>query len=161
MSDETKIVHKTIRRAYVLKSKGFKKRNSLLRIVSNIRSKYSIRQVQAITGMTYRQVYRLIGPPKVSSSKQTVTPANRLSICNLVLKTTYSMQIAYRRFSKYFYLRESIHATYLAYVKEQKQLGARILKESTWYKYKEFALTEVHSFYGVSLCKVPKFLTDS
>ena len=45
------------------------------------------------------------------------------------------MQIPYRRFSKYFYLRESIHATYLAYVKEQKQLGARILKESTWYKY--------------------------
>ena len=45
------------------------------------------------------------------------------------------MQIPYRWFSKYFYLRESIHATYLAYVKEQKQLGARILKESTWYKY--------------------------
>ena len=59
MSDETKMVHKTIRRAYALKSKGFKKRNSLLKIVSNIRSKYSIRQVQAITGMTYRQIYRL------------------------------------------------------------------------------------------------------
>ena len=81
------------------------------------------------------QVYRLIGPPKVSSSKHIVTPVDHLSICNLVVKTTYSMQIPYRWFSKYFYLRESTHATYLAYVKQQKQLGARILQERTWYKY--------------------------
>ena len=73
MSAERKMVHQKIRRAYALKSKGFKKRKSLQMIVSNIRSKYSIRQVQAITGMSYRQVYRLIGPPKVSSSKRIVT----------------------------------------------------------------------------------------
>ena len=135
ISEESKIVHKTIKRAYALKLKGFKKRSALQRIVSNIRSKYSIRQVQVITGMTYRQVYRLIGPPKMSSSKWLVTDNDRLSICNIVLKTTHSMTIPYGRFNKYFYLRDSIHATYLAYVKEQKWLGARILKESTWYKY--------------------------
>ena len=45
------------------------------------------------------------------------------------------MMIPYGWFNKYFYLRDLIHATFLAYVKEQKQLGARILKESTWYKY--------------------------
>ena len=135
LSEESKIVHKNIRRAYALKSKGFKKQNSLQRIVTSIRSKYSIRQVQSITGMTYRQVYRLIGPPKVSSSKRSVTSKDRLYIYNMVLRTTHSMQIPYRRFTKYFYLRESLHTTYLAYVKEQKQLGARILQESTWYKY--------------------------
>ena len=77
ISEESKIVHKTIRRAYALKSKGFKKRSALQRIVSNIRSKYSFQQVQAITGMTYRQVYRLIGPPKMSSSKWLVTDNDR------------------------------------------------------------------------------------
>ena len=45
------------------------------------------------------------------------------------------MTIPYGRFNKYFHLRDLIHATYLAYAKEQKWLGARILKESTWYKY--------------------------
>ena len=137
ISEESKIVHKTIQRAYALKSKGCKKRSALQRIVSNIRSKYFISQVQAITGMTYRQVYRLIGPPKMSSSKWLVTDNDHLSICNIVdlLKTTHSMTIPYRCFNKYLCLRDLIHATYLAYVKEQKWLGARILKESTWYKY--------------------------
>ena len=56
ISEESKIIHKTIRRPYALKSKDFKKRSALQSIVSNISSKYSIKKVQAITGMTYRQV---------------------------------------------------------------------------------------------------------
>ena len=44
------------------------------------------------------------------------------------------MQIPYRRFAKYFYLRESIKETYKAYVKEQKELGLRVLSESAMYK---------------------------
>ena len=45
------------------------------------------------------------------------------------------MTILYGWYNKYFYLRDLIHATYLAYDQEQKHLGARILKESTWYQY--------------------------
>lgn len=135
ISEETKLVHKNMRRAYALRSKGPRKAGCLQKAVANIRNRYSIRQVQSISGMTYRQVYRIIGKPMVSLSKRTVSKEDCLSICNVVLKTTHSMQIPYRRFSKYFYLRDSMHTTYLAYVKEQKQLGLRTLKESTWYKY--------------------------
>ena len=44
------------------------------------------------------------------------------------------MKIPYRRFTKYFYLQESIKDTYKAYAKEQEQLGLQILSESVMYK---------------------------
>ena len=44
------------------------------------------------------------------------------------------MKIPYKRFTKYFYLRESKKETYKAYAKEQEQLGLRILSESAMYK---------------------------
>lgn len=134
VSQETKEVHKSMRKLYALRSKASSKASALFGKIKEIRKKYSMRRIQAITGITYRQVYRILNPPKVTGGSRNISQEDRLAICRVVLKTVHSMQIPYRRFAKYFYLRESIKSTYLAYVREQQQLGMRILSESAVYK---------------------------
>ena len=63
-----------------------------------------------------------------------ISEANKLSVYEVIYRTTHSMKIPYRRFTKYFYLWESIKETYKAYAKEQEQLGLQILSESAMYK---------------------------
>ena len=90
-------------------------------------------KIELVTGMTYCQIYRLAHSPKNIDGRRTVSQEDHLSFYQVVLKTIHSMQIPYRRFAKYFYLRESIE-TYKAYVKEQKELGLRVLSKSAMYK---------------------------
>ena len=71
---------------------------------------------------------------KEKSAKRKITEQDRMSIVHVVLQTVHSMQIPYRQFAKYFYLRESICDTYKAYVAEQKQYGLWVLSESAMYK---------------------------
>ena len=134
LSSERIEVNKTMRQLYALRSKGKKKFAILAQKAKLVRNKYSLRQIESVTGMTYRQIYRIVNPPKSTGGKRNVSNTDRLSIYKVVLKTIHSMQIPYRRFAKYFYLRESIKQTYKSYVREQTDLGLRILSESSFYK---------------------------
>ena len=91
-------------------------------------------RIELSTGMTYCQIYRIVHPPKNIGGQSKVSKEDHLSIYKVVLITMHSMQIPNRRFAKYFYLRESIKETYKAYVKEQKELGLRVLSQSAMYK---------------------------
>lgn len=134
VSSESKDIHKLMRQLYALRSKGAKKSVALTNKIKHTRSKYCIRKIELVTGMTYRQVYRIVNPPHKRGGSRKVSQEDRLAVYKVVLKTVNSMQIPYRRFAKYFYLRETIKDTYRAYVKEQKELGLRILSESSMYK---------------------------
>ena len=133
-SQEIKQVQKTMRQLYALRSKGYKKIRVLRERVKELTSKYSMRKVESLTGMTYRQIYRIMKPPLQMGGERKITREHRLSVYKVVLQTVHTMQIPYRRFAKYFYLRESIKDTYTAYCKEQEALGLRILSQSGFYK---------------------------
>ena len=90
----------------------------LSRKTKQIRNKYSMFKIELVRGMTYHQIYRIVHPPKHRGGRRKVSQEDYLSIYKVVLKTIPSMQIPYRIFAKYFYLRESIKETYKAYVKE-------------------------------------------
>lgn len=134
MTTEAEEVNKIMRQAYTYRCKKSKKLANLTEKLNEIRKKYTIRQVQKFTKMNYRQCYQLLHNTVSSKGKRKVTLQDRLCVARVVLKTTHSMQIPYRRFVKYFYLRESIKETYKAYVREQKELGLRILSQSAMYK---------------------------
>ena len=134
MTSEAQEVNKIIRQAYTYRCKKSNKLATLTEKLKEIRKKYTVRQVQTFTQLNYRQCYQLLHNTAYSKGKRKVTLQDRLSVARVVLKTTHSMQIPYRRFAKYFYLRESIKETYKAYVREQKELGLRILSESAMYK---------------------------
>ena len=129
-----KHIQKEMRQIHALRSKGSKKAPLLNDKIKKLKSKYSIRKIGSITGMSYRQVYKLVNPHLRKGHSRRVTQEDRLAVYKVVLKTVHSMQIPYRRFAKYFYLRETIAATYKAYVKEQQKLGLRVLSESAMYK---------------------------
>ena len=82
-----------------------------------------MRHIKLVTGISYSNVQRLLNAGKGKKCKRKVTEQDRMSIAHVVLQTVHSMQIPYRWFAKCFYLRESIHDTYKAYVAEQKQYG--------------------------------------
>ena len=134
LSEQAKQAHKWMRQLYCLRSKGRKKVVVLQKKVKQLKSKFSLRKIESLTGMTYRQIYRIVNPPSELHAKRRVTQEDRVALYKCVLKTVHSMQIPYRRFAKYFYLRETIKDTYTAYAKEQKVLGLRILGESAMYK---------------------------
>ena len=134
VSDEQKNVQKEIRQIQALRAKGSKKVVVLNQKIKLLKSKYSIRKIGALTGLSYRQVYALVNPHLRCGHSRRVTQQDRLAVYKVVLQTVHSMQIPYRRFAKYFYLRETIGATYKAYVKEQERLGLRVLSQSATYK---------------------------
>ena len=85
-------------------------------------------------GMCYSEIHRILNPKSSKGGVKKISEANKLSGNEVIYRTTYSMKIPYRRFTKYFYLQESIKETYKAYAKEQEQLGLQILSESAMYK---------------------------
>ena len=93
-----------------------------------------MRHIQLVTDISYINLQRLLNAGKAKKSKRKITEQDRMSITCVVLQAVHSMQIPYRQFAKYFYLRESIHDTYKAYVAEQKQYGFWVLSESAMYK---------------------------
>ena len=99
-----------------------------------IRNKYKLSHIQLVTGISYSNMQRLLNAEKGKKCKRKITEQDRMSVACVVLQTVYSMQIPYRQFAKYFYLRESIRDTYKAYVAEQKQYGLQVLSESALYK---------------------------
>ena len=123
-----------MRQLYALCLKGAKKSAVLSKKTKQIRNKYSMYMIELVTGMTYCQIYRIVHPPKNKGGRRKVSQEDHLSIYKVVLKTIHPIQIPYRRFAKLFYLRESIKETYKAYVKEQKELGLRVLSMSATYK---------------------------
>ena len=118
-------------------------------------------KIELVTGMTYCQTYRIVHPPKNRSKRRTVSQEDHLSIYKAVLKTIHSMQIPYRWFAKYFYLRESIKENCKSYVKEQK-LGLRVLSDNIMYRnYLECLLLEIYSIYGMPMCEVSHFVPSA
>ena len=85
-------------------------------------------------GMCYSAVHRILNPKSSKGGVRKISEVNKLSVYEVIYRTTHSMKIPYRRFTKYFYLWESIKETYKTYAKEQEQLGLRILSESAMYK---------------------------
>ena len=136
ISDEEKRVQKEMRQIHTMsRRKGSQNAVVVNAKIKSLKARYSIRRIQTLTGMTYKQVYRLVNPRLRSGHPKRVTQEDRLAVYKVVLQTVHSMQIPYRRFAKYFYLRETISATHKAYVKEQERLGLRVLSESAMYKH--------------------------
>ena len=80
-------------------------------------------------GMCYSEVHRILDPKSSKGGVRKISEANKISVYEVIYRTTHSMKIPYRRFTKYFYLWESIKET-----KEKEQLGLQILSESAMYK---------------------------
>ena len=142
MTDEIKIVNQNMRKLYALRSKGIKKTRVLLTKCRQLKKGYSMRRLSSLTGMTYRAVYRVFNPPKQYGGQRKVSETDIAPIYKLVFSNMHSMTIPYRRFSKYFYLRDSMKEIYGAYVRQQMRLikegnspEVRVLSKSAWYKH--------------------------
>ena len=128
---ETKEVNSMIRN---VKSLALKNPLTLKKKVNQIKKKYTLQKIQLVTGMCYSELHRILNPKSSKGDMRKISEVNKLSVCEVIYRTTHSMKIPYRRFTKYFYWWECIKETYKAYAKEQEQLGLRILSESAMYK---------------------------
>ena len=108
LSSETKEVNSMIRNV-----KSLVLKNPLpLKKVTQIKKKYTLRKIQLVTGMCYSEVHRILNPKSSKGGVRKISEANKLSVYEVIYRTTHSMKIPYRRFTKYFYLQESIKETY-------------------------------------------------
>ena len=120
LSSETKEVNSMIRN---VKSLALKIPLALKKKVTQIKKKYTLQKIQLVTGMCYSEVHKILNPKSSKGGVRKIFEVNKLSVYEVIYRTTHSMRIPYRRFTKYFYLWESIKETYKAYAKEQEQLG--------------------------------------
>ena len=92
LSSETKEVNSMIRN---VKSLALKNPLALKKKVTQIK--------QLVTGMCYSEVHRILNPKSSKGGVRKISEANKLSVYEVIYRTTHSMKIPYRRFTKYFY----------------------------------------------------------
>ena len=104
-------------------------------LVTNIRNKYSLRSVAKITKMTYSQVHWMCSEKKSKKNlKRKITEKQRNAATMFFDKTDVSMQLPYRRFAHFRYMRSPMAQAYQEYSREQRKLGNRVLSKSALHR---------------------------
>ena len=120
----------------VLKIQKYKISKNILKAVECVtllKKKYSIRSAARKLKMQYSHVHRLLS----ISRKAHVRSLSNLSKANIVKcykSNKISMQLPFKRYSKFYYLRTSLAVAYDTYVREQLKLGFKVLSQSSVYR---------------------------
>ena len=129
-SNDSDLVHS------VLKIQKYKTSKNILKAVECVallKKKYSIRNAARKLNMQYSHLYRLLS----ISQKPHARSRTKLSKANIVKfykSNKISMQLPFKRYSKFYYLCTSLAVAYDTYVREQLKLGFKVLSQSSVYR---------------------------
>ena len=99
---------------------------------NKLSQKYSIRGACKRLKMQYSQLYRLL---HFSGKHARALPMElKKRVIQFYSSTKISLQLPFRKYSKFFYLRTPLAVAYQEYAKEQLSLGYRVLRPTSVYR---------------------------
>lgn len=125
-----KEVMKVVRKLAVLRSKH--RFRQISELVSTITDRFSLREIakKADISLGHLQWILNVGKARQGVTKKAVTKQDIERVRAFYKANDVTMRLPYKRFSKYFYLRTSLQATYDKYKAEMEQGGHRVLSKS-------------------------------
>lgn len=100
--------------------------------VDRLREMSTIRNAARQLNMHYNQLRRLLIARK--QNRRLLTADCKENVMKYYASTKISLQLPFKRYSKFYYLRTPLSVAYAAYADEQKALGCRVLSFSSVYR---------------------------
>ena len=129
-SNDSDLVHS------VLKIQKYKTSKNILKAVECVgllKNKYSIQNAARKLNMQYSHLHRLLSISQKPHARS-LTKSSKANIVKFYKSNKISMQLPFKRYSKFYYLRTSLAVAYDTYVREQLQLGFKVLSQSSVYR---------------------------
>ena len=129
-SNNSDVVHS------VLKIQKYKTSRNILKAVECVRllkQKYSIRSAARKLKMQYSHLHRLLSISRKPHSRS-LSNSSKPNILKFYRSNKISMQLPFKRYSKFYYLCTSLAVAYDTYAREQLTLGLKVLLQSSVYR---------------------------
>ena len=129
-SNDSDLVHS------VLNIQKYKTSRNILKAVECVRllkQKYSIRSAARKLKMQYSHLHRLLSISQKPHSRS-LSNSSKANIVKFYRSNKISMQLPFKRFSKFYYLHTSLAVAYDMYAREQLKLGFKVLSQSSVYR---------------------------
>ena len=118
----------------IRKHKTKKDTNSLKACVEQLKKIASVRETAKKLGMHYSGLHRLLTVRDRSACLRHVTEKHKETVRNFYSSSSISLQLPYKKYAKFYYLRTPLAVAYEEYAKEQRKLNCRVLSRSTVYR---------------------------
>lgn len=104
----------------------------LSQAVNDLTSNASIRETAKQLNISYTSLYRLLVLRQFS--KRRVTERDKAKVIEFYSSNRMSLQLPYKKYAKYHYLRSTLSVAYDEYVREQQALGDTVLSKTAVYR---------------------------
>ena len=129
-SNNTDLVHSVLKRQKYKTSKNILKAVECVRL---LKQKYSIRSAVRKLKMQYSHLHRLLSISQKPHARS-LSNSSKANIVKCYRSNKISMQLPFKRYSKFYYLRTSLVVAYNTYAREQLKLGFKVMLQSSVYR---------------------------
>ena len=120
------LVHSLIK---IQKYRTVRKNDKLIESVAQLKKFYSIRSAARKLNMQYSHLHRLLKCRQKHSRALSQTAKD--NVIKSYSSNKMSMQLPFKKYSKFYYLRTSLAVAYESYAREQMKLGFDVLSQSS------------------------------
>ena len=120
----------------VLKIQKYKTSRNILKAVECVRllkQKYSIQSAARKLKMQYSHLHRLLSISQKPHARS-LSNSSKANIVKFYRSNKISMQLPFKRYSKFYYLHTSLAVAYDTYAREQLKLGFKVMSQSSVYR---------------------------
>ena len=129
-SNDSDLVHSVLK---IQKYKTSKNIVKAVECVTLLKQKYSIRNAARKLKMQYSHLHRLLSISRKPHGRS-LSNSCKANIVKSYTSNKISMQLPFKRYSKFYYLRTSLAVAYDTYAREQLKLGFKVLSQSSVYR---------------------------
>ena len=129
-SNNSDLVHSVLN---IQKYKTFRNILKAVECVRLLKQKYSIRSAARKLKMQYSHLHRLLSISRKPHSRL-LSNSSKANIVKFYRSNKISMQLPFKRYSKFYYLCTSLAVAYDTYAREQLKLGFKVLSQSSVYR---------------------------
>ena len=127
--NDSSLVHTLMK---IQKYKTSRNNTKLAESVNQLKETYSIRAAAKKLNMHYSELYRLLKCRKEHG--RSLSTAAKQNVINAYSGSNISLQLPFKKYAKFYYLRTSLAVAYDTYVREQLKLGYAVLSQSSVYR---------------------------
>ena len=127
--NDSHLVHSLIK---IQKYRTARKNVKFLESVSQLKKTYSIRAAARKLNMQYSHLHSLLKCRQKHG--RALSKTAKENVIKSYSSTNMSMQLPFKKYSKFYYLRTSLALAYDSYAREQMKLGFAVLSQSSVYR---------------------------
>ena len=128
-NNDTRLVHTLMK---IQKFRTCKNNTKLAESVNQLKETYSIRSAAKKLNMHYSELHRLLKSRKEHG--RSLSSAAKNNVIKSYSSSSISLQLPFKKYAKFYYLRTSLAVAYDTYAREQIKLGCAVLSQSSVYR---------------------------